>query len=392
MSSAKPKSDRLAPIWRAWGMKQQDAEAKAQRSALAAVETYLKSGPAAILRGMQALLIDPEQPGASKRVLFEPLWDATQDAWAAVGTGDDDVMLMQAVLLAAAWPKLEIVPALLSPWMVMRGRERQRKELEAWRDERAVEKYVIQDAAWALPEKLRKPSSEALGQVKKLNAEKHAVEIHIDYNRRPKVLGVTAYDDLRSVIESALVEIYEDIGALHLEREKSIGNLYKLVTAQAKKTTHQEYLWWGQARYCHTLRKPFRRIGDPYRTIYLAAREAAERAASLPVEPSAAYLQEVLHALDLPILEVRPLAEHVKQLRNVLATDPPPKAPAELALLLRHDAFGLPVSLLCAAPNTPDDALLEQLGVAADTPIDLGDWAAWIFRELVLLHRWPEQA
>ena len=100
MTGAKAKSDPLNTIWRAWGMKQQDAEAKAQRQALAAIGTYLRSGPAATLRGMQSVLVDPDQPEASKRPLFGPLWAATEDHWAAVGTGDGDVMLMQAPIRA----------------------------------------------------------------------------------------------------------------------------------------------------------------------------------------------------------------------------------------------------------------------------------------------------
>jgi hypothetical protein len=56
MASAKtnqsPAATRLSEIWRAWGMKQQDGEAKAQRKALDAVGEFLRGGPASLLRGL----------------------------------------------------------------------------------------------------------------------------------------------------------------------------------------------------------------------------------------------------------------------------------------------------------------------------------------------------
>ena len=397
MTGAKAKSDPLNTIWRAWGMKQQDAEAKAQRQALAAIGTYLRSGPAATLRGMQSVLVDPDQPEASKRPLFGPLWAATEDHWAAVGTGDGDVMLMQALLLAAKWPQGQagsaLAPTLLSPWMGVAGRKRQRKELEQWRAERAVEKTVGErEGRIGSLVTMETPKIATLEHIASMSVQKHIVAIRLNNLQNSSVLNITAYNDILEVIKSGITELHENILNFHNEARTSVNQVYKFVIEQTKTSDVQEYLWWGQARYCHTLRKPFRRIDDLQQKIWLAATEAAERASALPVEPSASYLQEVLHALGVPLHEARPLSEHLEQLRALLGEMDRPQVPASLASLLTEDAFGVPVSLLCADPKISDDRVIAQLGLPPDTMLDLGDWSAWVFRELVFLRRWSEQS
>lgn len=315
-----PTERRLSDVWRSWSIKQADGETKAQRAGLDPLADYLRTGPTAFMRCMQALCVDPERPGASKRPLFGELWPVVEAEWASAGTEDRDVVLLQAMLVAVEWPATVANEALgtcaLSPWLAMQGRERQRAQLVRWRDERAKE-----------------------------STGEDADEADADESSQQCRSGDTL-----------------------------------------------EYLWWGQARYCQLARRPYRRITERSTQIWLAALEASQHATTLQVEPSAAYLQEVLHGLGLPLDERQPLHAHVASLQKTLlaGTNASLELPPSLARLVDHDALGLPVCLLIRKPSTPDSQLHDMLGIAADTEIDLGEWIAWQFRELVLVRRWPE--
>lgn len=159
-----------------------------------------------------------------------------------------------------------------------------------------------------------------------------------------------------------------------------------------RSAAQQELLFWGQARYCHGLGKPYRRMkSNPDQILFWAAFEAAQRAACLPgceslVEPVTAYLCEVLHQLGLPTddpQQARSLHAWLTGLQAVLSDAP--KLSGQLGALLQRDALGLPVSWLRAQGAAADmTQAMARTGLDLDLKLDLGQWASWIFRECLL--------
>lgn len=399
-SSVKKSAGQLSEIWRLWGMKLPTDEAKSQQQALAALNTHLQTGDAALLRAMQALLVDPEQPGANKRRLFDEFWKLVQDAWPTAGAGgNDDLLYLQAMLLAA-WPDgtTHLPPTLLSPWAHQRGRNRQAAVLLQWRDLRADETLATatNDDVKRSPARL---NLVPLAEIARTLDSRKGAELHAEQTSAVAVQfsrNITAA--VQQVFEATskpINELIHDVRALALHTYNALNTLqvnviesFKQPSADNGTARLQELLWWGQARYCHLARQPFRRIDDPTRVIWLAAREAAERAFDLPVEPAASYLQETLASLGHTVTEHRPLWDWLRSLRTAIHSDPPGAIPATLTQLLEQDALGVPVSLLCVRPDVSDEVLRDALGAPADISLDLGEWAAWIYRELVFQLRW----
>lgn len=392
-------TSRLSEIWREWGMKLPNDEAKSQREALVALAAHLQTGDAALVRAMQALLVDPEQPGAHKRPLFADFWSVVEESWATAGTGTQDLLFLQAMLLAV-WPSdaTRLPPALVSPWAHLAGRSRQSNELLEWRDSLANEVLLEDDPPptdeedeldlapfAAIAKKLKTFQAPALseGQLDDMNGRNSYFKQIANY-----AVAATAPPF------AALVESIRELSVLTSRSLATLQSLTSQPTCDQRKLATsarmQEFLWWGQARHSHLARQPFRRIADPTRVLWLAAREAAERAYDLPVEPSASYLQETLAALGHGFTERRPLWDWLSALRPALQRDPSDKLPADLAGLLDKDALGLPVTLLCHRPDADDDHLRSALGAPADAMLDLSEWAAWVFRELIFQHRWQE--
>lgn len=392
-TTAKKMTTRLSEIWRDWGMKQTSDEARTQQQALPALHAYLRTDSIALVRGMQALLVDPEQPGASKRPLFAGLWKAVQETWATAGTGgNDDLMYLQAMLLAA-WPDdigNVLPPALLSPWIHGVGRHGQTTELLQWREVRAAETLIVSSES----EQSEELNTSALEELNTSLAElpwamiepsKTTTSTHI-YNQTIHYILPGVIPPLQQI----LVGLQGAVGNLAEWSRQSIQDLMtNLATSQEPEGARlQELLWWGQARYCHLAKTPYRRIDDPARALWLAAREAAERAHDVPVEPGASYLQEMLAALGHSLGERRPLRAWLADLRPALQREPRPTPPAALKKAIERDAYGIPVTLLCTSPAVADDILHNNLGVPGDVVLDRGEWAAWVFRELVFQLRW----
>jgi len=400
-------TSRLSEIWRDWGMKLPTDEAKSQRGALAALSAHLQMSDTARVRAVQALLVDPEQPGAHKRPLFTDFWNIVEESWATAGTDDQDLLFLQAMLLAV-WPDdaTWITPALVSPWAHFAGRGRQFKALIKWRDLLANERLddnepaptdedakldltpfsVIATRLDSIP-RLTKEQTRQIGQFDT------ALGRHIGNH---SAFSISTNCVLKATEES-IGEIVSELAKLAQITRVGLRTLEHASAHQPDPERHtknsfrmQELLWWGQARYSHLAHQPFRRIDNPARALWLASREAAERAMDLPVEPSASYLQETLAAIGHDLAESRPLWDWLTDLRLAANHDPSGEFPTDLANLLDVDALGLPVSLLCHNPEVADEPLRNAIGVPSDTTLDLGDWAAWIFRELVFQHRWQE--
>lgn len=389
-----PAEQRLSEIWRSWGIDQADAENRAQQAGLDALTEHLRSGPTPFVRGMQALLVDPDRPAASKMKLFHDLWPVVEVGWASAGAHDRHVMLLQAMLAAVEWPAMvggsAVGVCALSPWMVaMRGRERQSGVLERWRDERAAETLAggdEDDIARPLQPKLVGTALQSLEE----DAKPESILINVNSQRIP-IPTTESFEAIQRTIQGAIREVHQNIQCVITDTQQCLSQVHEFAQQRDSSDT-LEYLWWGQARYCQIERRPYRRIADRSQQIWLAALEASERASTLPVEPAAAYLQEVLHGLGVPLDERQPLHVHVASLQRALQTTRSIPLPPSLTSLIDLDAFGLPVCCLISNPSVANTQLHENLGVAADTEIDLGEWIAWQFRELVLVRRWPEQA
>lgn len=145
--------------------------------------------------------------------------------------------------------------------------------------------------------------------------------------------------------------------------------------------------------------------------LWWMATEFAERAESLPVEPSASLLMEMAVGLGHPLTDKEPLSVWMEALYAVLQKCCPPAyetdrlkklSEAEKASVPLHDslkklveacAVGLPISWmrLQAERQVPVERLnadaASRLGLDPTTPLDRGDWIALVFKELLLNRR-----
>jgi hypothetical protein len=393
-------AERLNDIWRAWSLGHAHDLKKSQRAALEKLARWLDPAEesARVVRATQALLVDPERPGVGKRALFKPLWDVVQDDWPGSGSGDGDVLQLQAMLLAA-WPREErggafaVLPTLASPWEVMRGRQRQRTDLRMWWDEAAwTDKSSISQSkesaemnSAALQSLLRQveqaadtssATHSALQQLINSRQDQHFVTFGPHELATAAAVKALLGQQIPQITQ-ALLELIEEVAESPLR--------------SAENDSPIELLWWGQARYCYKLRKPFRRIGNLEQRMWWLVWEAIDHVSgdstTVDVEPVAAYVQEVLHAVGLDLNETHSLGEWLARLQPVLrevASDAP--MATYLAQLAREDATALPVTWLrLHADDSVDlEAAADALLLPLDATLDRGQWAAWIFRELLL--------
>lgn len=164
--------------------------------------------------------------------------------------------------------------------------------------------------------------------------------------------------------------------------------------ARGEMQGRQELLWWGQARYCHHLQTPYRRLQgrDPEAVLLYAAFEAAARAGGLPIEPVAAYLCEVLHALGQDLSQRRSLREWMAAQHAALRAAPLPALTPSLSALAGEDPLGLPVTFLrlpTSQAHAWDGDLAQRATAAVALPLDnlildRAQWASWLLREALL--------
>ena len=339
----------------------------------------------------QALLLDPETPGAAKRPLLATFWRVVDSAWSSAGTANAHLLALQAMLLAC-WPENSnhsgLVSSLLSPWEHLRGRDLQKERLVQWRDERATERFLeVEDEKNGVDLSQLKAAYEALAEYEQANLEEsyQSMEDRRGHNRpvmAPKT-GALLQEDI-SVLSERTRKFARD----------ALVGLHSVITSLQDSAADplSEYLWWGQARYSHLARKPFRRMDDSTEALWFAAREAADRACKLPIEPSASYLQETLFGLGRSPSEKKPLWQWLIELRPLIKNCPEDPLGADLVKLVREDALGLPVTQLCADPTVSEADLKNVLGAPAEAELDAGQWAAWVFRELVFQRRWQESS
>ena len=395
----------LNSIWAEWGLEPESAVSDMQFKALPALVEWLAKGrhdPRRVIRAVQILLADPEKPGVCRRAAVKGLVEVLVDHWPNVGTGGGDLTLIQALLLAT-WPEgregdFGLVPLLDSAWEVVQGREGQQDLIQSWR-----ERVCAEDAAvHPRPEPWGSETPEVLSSVPNLSFDKEirgilsSLKARADQNPAQNIQGLLNAKNLSDVLNA----FFDNFNALDGYHEDFVSSLDELMDSSLQKmldvyrsvAAQIDLLWWGQARYCHALRKPYRRIGDPGQILWWACREVAERARRLALEPSAAFLVETLDSLGQQVDERRPLGQWMVDLYQALvhAGEMAPEPCRRLSELVSHDALGLPVSWLRwhALKNVNPKMMLSEMTDAVALPlsaeIDRGQWAGWVLREILL--------
>lgn len=391
---------RLTEIWRDWGMAHGQELKQRQRAALEHLQTEIDwDSFDTVLRAHQVLLSDPEIPGIGKRPAFEMFWNAVDEHWISPSGARDDVVQLQAMVLAA-WPRDDagggpLLPLLISPWNIVSGRAMQREHLERWMEECVWPSSI----SWHSTVR-REPQCVVLEEdASWQTARQQLREVAVAMKETTLLLEKCRTDDYFSEVGSHIFQWSKQVSTVVSQVLPGILNAWEEAQPSVpmpSPTRHDaELLWWGQARYCHVLRKPYRYLSDqPDKVLWWAAWEAAERAKRLPSEPAASYLQEVLHALGHDLNESRSLGDWIRSLHTVLADAGDPVSPVApyLADLVRVDPLGLPVTWirLDDSDAMDDQDLYDTLGVPMDTPLDRGQWAAWLFRELSLDSRFSD--
>lgn len=273
------------------------------------------------VRLTQVLLMDPEGAWAHGRPCARAVFDRLHQAWSEAGFRPEDLQLLQVMLLAAS-----------------RAQGAPGHPLAA-----------LMDGGWDL------------------QAGRERLRIHLERWRRARLEAeLTIMDD-----PDPSTEVDEELET----------------NAEGASAMQQDLLWWSQARYCHKLRTPYRRIDNADAALWWAASEAAELGVALPAEPAAALLVETLRAMGQPVdEEKRTLKEWLDAFRGLLRGPPAYDPGKRLAALAQADALGLPVTWIRinAASEADGPAMEEAIGLPLASTLDRGEWATWVYRELVL--------
>lgn len=383
-----------------------EATAQAQTRALEPLTLWLRNGtesPEVVIRAVQALLADPEEPSAHVRPAVDEIIRQVADSWASAGAEKAGILGLQ-LMLIAAWPdklnegQFALVPLFNSALSALQIRSRQSAQVAEW--QRAltgdgVSASTPSDALIKEPDVVVTASFLGLPDP---DSNMQYLEKHQDSNMDFSDFGA----QLNGVLDShrAALRVLD-------ERTESLVTVLKSATssvadaverASNKMNAKQEFLWWGQSRYSHSERRPYRRIEDGPTRLWWMAWEASELALTLDVEPSASFFVEVLHQMGENVSEKRPLIAWLSDLFQSLQTLHEHDHHAErialggnLKKIATKDALGMPVTWarLEAASNRHRASTFEQrarhdIALDLDTVLDRGDWAVWLFREALL--------
>jgi hypothetical protein len=391
--------ERLNDIWSAWGLALDTATSTTQMGALKDVMAWLARGeqePFRVVRAVQYLLCDPERPGAHKRPAWAPLKRTVLGKWGSVANQAADVRLLQALLLAA-WRDLPVrggfrrAELLSSAWDARMAREPE-------------EQAAIQEvwSSWVVDEPPAPTTPSARPQKNTLTKNGYDWS-KVDQSLAKLQEQITVGHGVQTWAQSLLPLQQEQLAAMkkvELDHRTALLTLSSQLVTQLDEMRNAaeevrsapllQLLWWGQARYSRTLRRPYRRFPEKSDIPFWAAWEASQIAfdAKVEVEPAAAYLVEVLHSLGLDVEEKKPLREWMIELHASLARadDNVHSVCPALTKLASEDALGMPVTWVRLQSSArrglegAEDAVALDLGA----PIDRGQWAAWIFREALL--------
>ncbi|MBI2374318.1 MAG: hypothetical protein HYV07_10025 [Deltaproteobacteria bacterium] len=382
MSHQDARWKKLRGIWAEWGLKPDETQADKQREALEILAGWLEGGGSdleRIVRATQVLLLESARPDSHRRDAFRKLCEPLSDKWSNVGMDPQDIVVVKAMILAcdaghalpAPW---RIATMMDLSWAAVLIPEALRVRLNSWRLDlpRAAERRPPPPHERAAPELPSVLSKERVSDFEWLEQEKGNAHRYNTF--APALLRV-----LHS-IEASIKTLETNQGALL----DVVVRLLQLPPVPSSEAVELELLWWGQARYCHALESPYRKL-SPADRCWWAAWEVSKRAQGQHVEALASYLAEVLSACGDDVHERKSLSAWVSEL---IATDRRDNGPANsLKGVLASDALGLPVSWARAQsgerPPSADE-FREQVGLDPSALVDRGDWAGWILRELLL--------
>lgn len=410
--SEKTPAMRLNDLRREWGLKSSDeATAQAQNKALEPLSEWLRSGeesPEVIVRAVQVLLADPELSDVDRRPAVETVIHQVSEIWANAGLEAQGMLGLQAMLLAA-WPYdltyggFALPPFFDSAWEVMRGRARQRTQLNAWRNQLPLpgaEADSVQDVGLEaptvsvsspeIPFSEPDPNLQHLQVFKDSNAYfshigKQLIDILEGHRRGLAILDNRTKSTIK-VASAAITRLVSQLGPA-------------LTASLTQSRTMSNFLWWGQSRYSQAARRPYRRIENATERLWWMAWEASEIARGLAVDPAASFLVETLYQVEGKADDQkRPLKDWLGELIPVLRSLQQNRQHTEILTLsepLRElateDALGLPVTWARLEAENPKgqgsdiwERAREALALDLDAPISRGDWAAWLFREALL--------
>ncbi|HZF56824.1 MAG TPA: GTPase-associated system all-helical protein GASH [Polyangiaceae bacterium] len=394
-NTSEDKQDRLSSIWTEWGLQPDTATGDALQDALGAADTWLQRGstdPEIVIRAVQVLLVDPERPDVYKRSCWSSLRKAIRSAWGNAMTAPEHVLFGQSLVLAA-WPRevqdgwFFMAPLLDSAWDLVAGRGRQQDEMTRWRE--GTRGFARRDTRQVFP---HKPETSNVVSYESVDLSGATKAISVIQQNQNSISAGNQIVQVLTLFQGALRSIDSALQALPPNKAAIIAGAHELPEFVERSLVNMKdelnLLWWGQARYCETVRKPFRRFAHPEDVVWWAAREAAVRARAIDVEPAAAYLIETLHNLGQDIFEKRPLFQWMEELYASLKRAPQlaPALSDRLTRYAREDAVGLPVTWvrLRAAQNESLDEVAEKVALDLKAEIDRGQWASWIFRESLL--------
>ncbi len=395
--------EKLDDIWGALTLTPgDDAAIEKQHEVLPVVATWLADGkndPEIVIRAVQLLLADPEYPELRQRACWKTLRKKLIEVWKAAGTGDKPFFYVQALLLAA-WPQdaeghFLLKPLLDSAWALQDRRTL--KALAEWRNATAPKLVSGEVASTTRPDPA---TSNSTGLPRSDFDLKTAADIaHIEENKGHghverigfQLSSVLKAHDAALVNLSAVKPTFAEANARLTALTGIAHQLTQNDDLLIKNVTQNNLLWWGQSRYCRTLGKPYRRLkSDKPALLWWTAREAAEFAQSVEVEPAAAYLVQTLQDLGQDVDEEKPVLDWMKELHGALmqGADNVPRLSKRLDEIAGADALGLPVTwvrrkAMLKEPFSEDDAK-NDVALPLDKTIDRGDWASWIFRETLL--------
>jgi hypothetical protein len=413
LAVAKDAEKTPAALWnqlrREWGLvdKVDEATAKAQNKALKPLQEWLKTGvdsPEVVVRSVQVLLANPETPGVEKRRSVSEVAEQVSSIWARAGVGSQELLGLQAMLIAA-WPYdlkhggFELVPMLDSVWSTKRGGERYQPQINEWRT-------AVCEPSEASLQNLKAPTPASVAVPAPPALETQKAEVHMQYLRQhanvqwnyngfsTQLIGVLDAHaaDVRN-LSNHLATLPNALGLF----TKSFNSVASQLTKEVNQALEQHrpevhLLWWGQARYSPRLRKPYRRIKNPNERLWWMAWEASELSSGLDVEPAASFLVESLVQLGDNVNQKLPLKQWIQDFITVLrGAEWRPRMANHLEALAKADCLGLPVTwarLQAEKADAPgavlEEVAREALGMDLDAEIDRGEWASWVFREALL--------
>jgi hypothetical protein len=382
------------------------AEYEQHLAALGALHTWLKKGASSaetVIRAVQVMLLEPEQPGVHKRPAVKYVLKQVTKQWKSAGLEERDVSLLRGMLLCA-WPSSvpgrgqTLVSLLSRALTTVRQRQGKDSMLSRWIQSQASQ--GSSDSLLSSHERtstISKPPKIELDDLKEKIKNIPAVTSsyhHVDSAALTKHLSslFASFSEMISSLAGGITATHKELTRLQQETLVA-SDAEALLSAVRPKL---EILWWGQSRYSPSLRSSYRQIKDQHERLWWMAWDASALSLQLDVEPAACFLTEKIQEVGLEVHAEQTLKEWLlalfKMLRGLETERQSSIAmSAQLTNLAREEPLGLPVTwtrLQAAEPRISEAAFEQQLeervALALDTKLDLGDWAAWIFRESLL--------